>query len=108
MAIIQDLQQVAVLSGSRLRQTHVVNDQQTGFGKLFEQARQTAVDLAGAQFSEQFWRVEVQCAVTIPAGLFGQGASQIGLADAGRTGDNTVLAVFQPVTAGQMFYNAAL
>ena len=64
LAVIKDLQEVAVLVRGGFFKPPVINDRQLGLGQLLEQGRQVAACLACTDLPEQLWGVEVDLAAS--------------------------------------------
>ena len=75
----------------------VVDDEQIDAGDFGQHSRQGAVALGDGQLTEEFGHVVVEHAVVLATSFVGQGAGQVGLADAGRPGDQAILVVTDPL-----------
>ena len=96
LAVIENLEEEAVLLGCEGRHSPVVDDQQVDSGQSLEQPYEAAVGLGQIQGAEKFGCVEIEGAESLPAGLVRQGAGQIGFAHAGGAGDDAVAMMADP------------
>ena len=102
VAVVEDLQQVAIRFAGDARNAQIIDDQQGGTRHLLEQGQEAAVGLGGLQCTEELGRVIVEGPVSIPAGLVAQGAGQVGFADASRAGDEAVALFLDPLGSAEL------
>ena len=100
-AVVEQFEQVVAFGRRDRRDGEVVDAQQVDARELRQAAAEAAVAVGDAQFLEQPRRAHVQHREAGARGLLRQRAGQPGLADAGGAGDQDVVAVAQPVAAGQ-------
>ena len=91
MAIIEDLEEVAPLAVGDRRHREVVDHQHIGASDLGQEPRIRSVGPREHKLREQARGASVDRAVALAARLLGARAGNVGLADAGRAGDEHVL-----------------
>jgi hypothetical protein len=96
-SIIQDFEQVPVLPRCGRRQSQIVDHQETESGQLLEAFLDPAVGGCRLEFPEQLRGVAIQHPVPLPTRLVPQGARQIGLPTARRSGDQAAAMGLDPI-----------
>lgn len=108
LAVVEDLEEEAVLVGLEGRQSPIVDEEQVDAGQFFQQPGEAAVGLGQVELTEELGHVAVEGSEALSTGLVGQGAGQIGLAHPGGTGDEAVAVMADPVAGGQLLDGGAL
>jgi len=108
LPVFEDLQEEAVLVRFEVHESPVVDEEELDASQLGQQLAETSVAVGDGELAEQLGDIAVEGAEALPAGLVGQGASQIRLADAGRSGNQAVLVVTDPVAGGQLVDGGAV
>ena len=102
VAVLQDLQDVLPLAVLEHGQAPVIEHQDVGAGEAAHQRAVGAVGAGQREFIKEPRQPPVEHAIALAAGLLGEGAGQVGLADAGRAGDEDVLVPGNPLAGGQL------
>ena len=95
-AVVDDLEEIAVLTGADGGDAQIVDDEHAGFLNALEQLGQAAVGVSLLEGAEELGSGKLGRSEAIPAGLDTEGAAQVGLADSGRTDDQAVAMVLHP------------
>jgi hypothetical protein len=99
---------VAPLLGGERLWAPVVDDQQAGAFQRREHPRQPALTTRDREFAEQSGRAAIEHGEALAAGFVAQRASQPRLADPCWPADHQVLAVPDPVAAGERVEQSAI
>ena len=97
VALVEDFQQIPPALVVERSQPPVVEHQDLDLGERGHQLEVATVGPGEGEFREQVRQALVEGGVALPASDVGQGASQIGFSDAGRAGDEHVLAGADPI-----------
>lgn len=108
VALFEDFEQIAAAGGGHGAEPPVVEDQQVGLGNLGHQLRVAAVGTGEGKLLQQAWQSLIEGRVAEPAGLVGQGAGEVALADAGGTGDEDIVSLGEVAAAGQGQHEVAI
>ena len=101
VAVLDDLQQIALLLGGQRFRTPVVDDQQTGALQRCQHAWQPALATGSGEFGEQPRRALIQHREAFPAGFVAERAGQPRLPGPGRSHDilpRNSLSTFKSIT----------
>ena len=101
VAILDDLQQIALLLGQQRFRSPIVEDEQVDAAELTHQLGVTTVTTSQSQQGKQARDALIENREVFPACLEAERASQPRLADAARTGQEAVSMLADPVAAGE-------
>src|SRR5665213_3123531 len=102
MSIVDDLQEVSALIQRQVGETPVIEDQQLDARDGLEQACMPAVTACECQGIEQPWQAMIKNRAIVAARRVCQRASDPTFTDAGRTNDDQVLMLIDPVSGSEL------
>ncbi len=102
VAVVEEFQEVAPLVGGEWNQAPVIEDEEVGFGEGGELLGETAVAVRQGEVLQEPRQAVVGDGEAEATGGLGQGAADPRFADPGRTDDQTVQMIAQPLAGGQV------
>ena len=102
VAVLDDFEQIVALDVGESGQAPVVEDEDVDAGEPREQRRVGAVGAREREFLKEARQAPVDGAVALATRLLAERAGQVGLADAGRAGDQDVAVLDDPATGGEL------
>ena len=97
VAVVHEVHEVVALCGVEGFHAPVIEDEQSGVGKLAQEFVVAAVGLGLGECQEQAGHTVVAGSVPVPAGLVAEGAGDEGFAGAAGAGDKQVMGPLQPL-----------
>ena len=102
MAVLNDLHQIAALSGVQTIGAPIIENEQVSFHKGSEQAGKASVAMGQVEIGEQAGQPLIDDDEVVAAGFLAQGASEPGLPDPARTSDHQIAGVFDPAPGREL------
>src|SRR5713101_7847129 len=101
-AIVEELEQIVALGIGERREAEIVEDEDVEASEFAESADVGAVGASQSELVEEPRGAAVQSAVAFAASLLGERTGDVGLADAGRAGEDDVGVFFDPAAGGEL------
>lgn len=102
MAVLDDLHEIAALSGVQAIGAPIIENEQVSFHKGSEQAGKASVAMGQVEIGEQAGQPLIDDGEVVAAGFLAQGAGKPGLPDPAGAGDHQVAGVFDPASGGEL------
>jgi len=106
--LLDDLQEVSSFGIGHGGEPEIVNHQDMGLGEFVDGLAIASVSLGQRHLIGELGGTDVEGAVSFPAGLVGQGASQEGFSHPGGAGDDDVLMTFDPIAGDKTHYDGLI
>ena len=97
-AVIEDFEQICPILSRESREAPVIQHDERGFGRRFQELDVAAVAVRDPQLLDQSGNAPVLDRSALPATLLGERAGEPRLAGAGGAGDEQILGSTQPLT----------